>query len=257
MLVRRVRRRRFGIVSLSVQWRDRRAAPRLCRSEVGRVQRHDRVAARLDARQVHGGHRQGAGHVETSGGEFRLVKLRVRRALGQCFQRGFCHHAPHQAQAGVAKEVHEIIRARQRIVGVLHAFLHEIHARRLQILGRGLQRGDEFFHPLGFGVVLAEAFHQIEEGHDVLAAVLCQLAANEVERLDAIGALVDHRDPRVAGELGHAPFLDVAMPAVDLLRLHGHVETLVGEKTLDHRGEQRHKTVGLLVLGAMRGVDQG
>ena len=52
------------------------------------------------------------------------------------------------------------------------------------------------------------------------AAVLRQLAADEIERLDAVGALVDHGDARIAHELLHAVLGDVAVAAEHLLRHH-------------------------------------
>ena len=80
---------------------------------------------------------------------------------------------------------------------------------------------------------LAELAHFLEEALHRAAAVLRQLAANEVERLDAVRALVDHGDAAVAHELAHAPFLDVAVPAIDLLGRHRVVEAAVGEHALD------------------------
>ena len=43
-----------------------------------------------------------------------------------------------------------------------------------------------------------------------------ELAADQVERLDAVGALVDLGDARVAHQLLHAPFADVAVAAEHL-----------------------------------------
>ena len=91
----------------------------------------------------------------------------------------------------------------------------------------------------------------------MFAAVLGQFAAHEVERLNAVGAFVDLGDPGIAGELGHAPFFDIAVAAVDLLGFHGHVVALVGQEAFDDRGEQRHKAVGVFVVGAVGRVDHG
>ena len=66
-----------------------------------------------------------------------------------------------------------------------------------------------------------EAVDLGEKGGDRAAAVLGQLAADEIERLDAVGALVDHGDAGVAHELLHAPFGDIAVAAEHLLRLDG------------------------------------
>ena len=95
----------------------------------------------------------------------------------------------------------------------------------------------------------------LEEGRDRAAAVAAELAADEVERLDAVRALVDHRDARIAHELLHAVLADVAVAAEHLLRHHGVVEALVGDHAFDDRGQQAHVVFGrlarLLVLGAV------
>ncbi len=77
-----------------------------------------------------------------------------------------------------------------------------------------------------------------EEGGDGAAAVARQLAADEVEALDAVGALVDHGDPGIADELLDAGLGDVAGAAEHLLRRDRIVEAAVGEDALDHRREQ-------------------
>ena len=90
----------------------------------------------------------------------------------------------------------------------------------------------------------------------MFAAVLGQFAANEVERLDAVCAFIDHGDPRIAGELGHAPFFDVAMTAVDLLGLHGHFKAFVGLEALDHWSEQGDEPIGCCITRAVCAVDE-
>ena len=70
------------------------------------------------------------------------------------------------------------------------------------------------------------------------AAILPQLAPDKVQRLNAVGPFVDHGDAGVAGELRHAPVLDIAMPAEHLLGGDGHFESLVGLEALDHRDQQ-------------------
>ena len=60
---------------------------------------------------------------------------------------------------------------------------------------------------------------QLEEGADRAAAVLGQLAADQVHRLDAVGAFVDLGDAGVADELLDAMLADVAVAAEHLLRV--------------------------------------
>ena len=79
----------------------------------------------------------------------------------------------------------------------------------------------------------------------MLAAVLGQLAADQIQGLHAIRAFVDHGDAGVADELRHAPFLDIAVAAENLLGQHRRLEPLVGQKALDDRGHQRHQPLGI------------
>jgi hypothetical protein len=87
-----------------------------------------------------------------------------------------------------------------------------------------------------------------------LPVVAQQLAPGEVERLHAVGALVEHRHPRIADDLLHAPFGDVAVPAEHLLHRHRGLEAPVGAVALDHRGQQHDQRLGLGALGFARGV---
>ena len=115
----------------------------------------------------------------------------------------------------------------------------------------GLERGVA-------GMVLDVALHLAEERRDRAPAVLGELAADEIERLDAVGAFVEHGDARIAHELLHAVLGDVAVAAEHLLRRHGVGEAGVGQHAFDHRREQAHQIVGSLprlgVAGAMRDV---
>ena len=86
-----------------------------------------------------------------------------------------------------------------------------------------------------------------------------ELAADQVEGLDAVGALVDLGDARVADVLLDAGLADVAVAAE---HLHGEVgggEAVVGEEGLDDRRHQRDEIVGRLPLGrigvALRAVE--
>ena len=90
---------------------------------------------------------------------------------------------------------------------------------------------------------------QLEQGADGAAAVARQFAADQVHRLDAVGAFVDLGDPRVAHELLDAVLADVAMAAEHLLCMDRGGKALVGEISLDHRGDQPEQIVG---LGALR-----
>ena len=89
-------------------------------------------------------------------------------------------------------------------------------------------------------------------------AVLSELAADQIERLDAVGTLVDHGDARIAHELLHAVLADIAVAAKHLLRRNGVGKAGVGQNAFDDRRQQAHQVVGglprLVVAGAMRDV---
>jgi hypothetical protein len=62
-----------------------------------------------------------------------------------------------------------------------------------------------------------------------------QLAPDQVRRLDAVGAFVDRRDPRVAQMLGRAGLLDIAHAAMDLDAEAGDLAADVGAPGLGQR----------------------
>ena len=174
------------------------------------------------------------------------VKRRVARPRRLARQHRLGDARPHEGERRQAEEMHVVVRRRAGVVGVLHPVLHQPHRRLLQLAERGLG-GREIGRQRR--VVLAggeEGGDVAEEGGDGAAAVLGQLAADEVERLHAVRAFVDHGDARVADELLHAPFGDVAVAAEHLLRLDRVGEALVGEDALDHRRQQADAVVGEL-----------
>ena len=154
--------------------------------------------------------------------------------------------------------MHEVGGAGAGIVGLCHRVLHEPHGRLLQMAERGVERRDVRFHRRVVLAGVEERLHIGEVRLQRAAAVLRQFAADEIERLDAVGALIDHRDARVAHELLHAPFGDVAVAAEHLLRGDGVGEAEIGEHAFHHRREQAHGVIGglafLFVGRAMRDV---
>ena len=94
-----------------------------------------------------------------------------------------------------------------------------------------------------------------EKRHRRAAAVARQFASHQIERLNAVGALIDHGDARIAHELLHAPFGDVAVAAEHLLRQHRVGESDIGEHAFQDRRHQPHVIVGsLAVLGVAGSV---
>src|SRR5664280_2286477 len=119
---------------------------------------------------------------------------------------------------------------------------------------RDAERRHIGLHAIVGALLLDEGADLVDERHQRAAAVLAELAADQIERLDAVGAFVDHGDARVAHELLHAVLGDVAVAAEHLLRHHGIGEACVGEHAFDHRREQAHVIVGALALLAVLGA---
>ena len=134
------------------------------------------------------------------------------------------------------------------IVRLGHTILHEPHGRGLELAIGALHLGGKL---LQFRLGLGRRADRIDFGKEGLygaPAILGQLAADQVHRLNAVGAFIDLGNAGIADELAHAPFLDVAMPAKDLLHLNASVEALVRAIALQHRGEQADHVIRRLAL---------
>ena len=92
----------------------------------------------------------------------------------------------------------------------------------------------------------------LEERHDAATAIGHQLAAHQIERLNAVGTLIDHGDAGVAHELGGSGFLDETMAAKHLLRHHGIIEADVGEMPFENRREEAKAVFCLLACLLIR-----
>ncbi len=73
-----------------------------------------------------------------------------------------------------------------------------------------------------------------------------KLAGDEIDGLDAVGAFIDRRDPRVAEELRRAGFLDIAHAAMHLDAERGDFVGDVGGERFGDRREQRSLLMRLL-----------
>src|SRR5262245_667005 len=132
--------------------------------------------------------------------------------------------------------MHITVRPGTSIVRLGDGVLHEPHRRLLQMRERLPKRLQIDIHVIAAGTLLEIALNLVEEGHYGTPAILAELAANEVERLYAIGSLVNLRDPGIAHELLHPVLGDVPVPPENLLRQHRVGEPAVSEDTFDHRG---------------------
>src|SRR5262249_57387568 len=88
----------------------------------------------------------------------------------------------------------------------------------LQVRQRLAEQLEINIHGIAVGALLQVGLDLVEEGHDRPAAVLSELASDQIERLNAVGAFVNLRNSCVAYELLHAVLGNVPVSAEDLLR---------------------------------------
>ena len=194
-------------------------------------------------------------HVEAGGLELGVVEgVAVLLVAGE-----LRHLAPHVAHRHQTEHP-EIVRGRRAgFLGIAKTPLGDDECRGLQLAERLAHR----YHDVGeLRVVLVgldEGDGGVEEVPQIAAGPLGQLAAHQIERLDAVRALVDLGNPRIPHELLHPVFADVAVAAVDLDGEVRGLEAVVGEEGLDDRRHELHQLVGILahrgVLVAARDVE--
>ncbi len=145
---------------------------------------------------------------------------------------------------------------RADFVLVGHGLHAELHGELLHLVGQIGQRVDELLHGLVDALFFDEIGQDLAELAQPRPAVHQHFAAQQVERLNGVGALIDQVDAGVAHELLHAPFADVAVPAEHLQAFVGGLQTVVGDEGLDDGGEQRDQVVGVLAYLGVRVVQR-
>src|SRR6266550_7988149 len=157
-----------------------------------RRERHRARGTGLDAGKLRRGLRQHAVHVETGGDKLGIEAL--RRAVdagGKLLLRRRDHAYPHIAQHDEAEQMHVVGCTGPGVIGVAQRVLHEPH-RRLLEMAKGLaERTEVGLQSLDLRVLVEKAFYLGEKRHDGTAAVLAELASDQIERLNPVGALVD------------------------------------------------------------------
>ena len=78
----------------------------------------------------------------------------------------------------------------------------------------------------------------------ILGMNAAELAADEIERLNAVGPFVNLGDPRITHILFDAVLADIAVPAVNLHGQVGNYAAHIGEVSFQNRGQQRHQIIG-------------
>jgi hypothetical protein len=103
------------------------------------------------------------------------------------------------------------------------------------------ERRDKFAHCVVSAVFLHERLDLRDELAQFGALVHQHFAAQQIERLDRVGALVNQVNAGAAHILLHAKLGDVAVPAEHLHRFRRGDPSVVGDEGLDHRSAARRR----------------
>ena len=177
-------------------------------SEMRGVERHDRFGTGLNAGKVHGRRGKLARHVIAPRGDLGFVEIRCRCPLPASAAIEalaiFAHINPRQTWPKRCMKSYEPESA-------LLGFFIPSAMKYMPAACKSFEacfsgsRKPSFSASLS-SLSLMKPFTSLEEPHDGLAAVGGQLAANKVERLNAVSAFIDHRDTCIPDELLQPPF---------------------------------------------------
>mmetsp|Transcript_11540 Transcript_11540/g.29099 ORF Transcript_11540/g.29099 Transcript_11540/m.29099 type:complete len:261 (+) Transcript_11540:375-1157(+) len=105
-------------------------------------------------------------------------------------------------------------------------------------------------------VLCRELTHLAAEATQQLALVHEHLATEQVERLNAGGALVEGADARIAVDPLHAVLFDVAVATKHLDAVAGGLQTNLGDETLADGGEKSEVVLDLVLFGLARALGE-
>ncbi len=164
------------------------------------------------------------------------------------------HVGPEVSQARVAG-VHQVIhRSGADFFTVFHRGHADLHGQLAPFLVQCSQRCHKLFDRFNTFVGLAELVHDLGEALERFALSHQHFTAEQVQRLNAGGAFVQHRNAAVANVLLHAPLGDKAVAAVDLHAVVSGLKTNFGHECLGDRRHECQQAVGLFfgfVVGAV------
>ena len=149
-----------------------------------------------------------------------------------------------------------IDRRRTRFIGALKRLHADFHRELGHLLAQIGQRVDELGHRVVGALFFDQRLDELAEGLEFGAVVAQHLAPEQIERLNGVGAFIDHVDAGIAHVLLHAPLTDVAVTAEYLQSQIGTGECVIGNEGLDHRSEQREVVVrgfALVFIGVRLG----
>ena len=199
------------------------------------------------------GTRQDALEVEARSLQLGGVERLFAGAGGQFLGGQACHVGPEVSQAGVAG-VHQVVhRGSTDFFTVFHRGHADLHGQLAPLFVQCRQRCNEFFNRVVTFVGLAELVHDLGEALERFALGHQHFTAEQVQRLDAGGAFVQHRNAAVAHVLLHAPLSDKAVATVDLHAVVGRFKTDFGHECLGDRGHEGQQGI-CLFLGFVVGT---
>ncbi len=182
--------------------------------------------------------RQQTGKVETRCSKLALVKIPFL-LLGKC---DGCHARPHVCVRGVAEHVEVFHRCGTDLVWVRLGLVDHPSSQLVQIIHcsfEGLGELCQLRIRIGY-----KGANLIDERLIHGAATADDLAADQVQCLNAIGALVDLSDPAVTHQLLLTPLTNEAVAAEDLLAMNRGFQPHIGKECFGYWRQQRHLSLG-------------
>src|SRR5690554_3360410 len=194
------------------------------------------------------GARQQALEVEARRLNLGVVEHLLGGAFGHLVQ---CHlgHTGPQVSEDCVTGVHQVIHSSgTHFLAVLHGGHTNLHGQIAPLLVDRSQRLDELFQLLVVGVLFAEDVNLLGEHFQSFALGHQNLTAQQIQRLDTSGTLVDHADAGITNVLLHAPLGDEAVATEDLHTQVGRLVTDLGQECLGDRGQEAQQRVCVLAL---------
>ena len=191
------------------------------------------------------------GKVKARGLQFGLVE-RIWVASRDLTQGHLRHAGPEVSKHHVAGHSQVVHRCSAHLVGVLHAFHADFHRELGHLLAQARHGSDEFFHAGVVRFFFGQLTNQLAKLAQRGALVAQNLAAQQVQRLDGVGALVNHVDAGVAHKLLHAPLFDKAVAAKHLQAARSGGPAVVGDERLDDGCEHGEHFTGFLAYFFVR-----
>ena len=189
---------------------------------------------------------QQAFEVEVAGGQLGLGEISILMPQG-----GDCHPQPQVGEHHITA-VHQVIQRRgAHLIGVLHRCHADFGGQLAPLLVQLIELRHIGLELCVLGIRGTELMHNLGKTAQQFALAAQHLTPQQIEGLDAVGAFIDRRNPRITCQLLHAPFTNVTVAAEDLHAVVGYLKARVGHEGFADGREERQQVFGVLALGGV------